>query len=82
MWEKEVMLKFYERVIPKPRTIDVLEIFDCLEIVCNDLARYGIEYDEIMRICDKYILPMKWETDKMILKQKEKAECKNTLINE
>jgi len=45
--------------IRKPRTIDRLEIYDCIEIITNDLARYGVpdqvavSLTEVIRTCLK-----------------------------
>lgn len=59
------MADFYAHPIRRPRTIDRLEIFDCIEIIVADLARYGVPDSAAMEIVTEYFVPLKRVTDKL-----------------
>ncbi|MBO5369089.1 MAG: hypothetical protein J6B23_00270 [Clostridia bacterium] len=52
---------YYTEPIRKPKTIDVLETRDCLEIIINDLKRYGVPESATSNLLDDYFIPMKNE---------------------
>ncbi|MBR5506752.1 MAG: hypothetical protein IKV88_01760 [Clostridia bacterium] len=57
-----------EYIIPKrkvPRTIDILEIADCLEIIVNDLDRYGVPDDDIADFLIEYFGALKKRSDEL-----------------
>lgn len=49
----------------RPRTIDILQISDCREIIFNDLARYGIPEDIAVNLVKDYFIPLEKETRKL-----------------
>ena len=42
-----------------PRTIDKLEIDDCMEIIMRDLERYGVPEKRIVDFMSEYFIPLK-----------------------
>ena len=59
------MTDLYKYPAKRPRTIDTLCIFDCIEIIVNDLARYGVPEKLAMNIVMEYFTPLKKVTDKL-----------------
>ena len=59
------MEDIYSMQIKRPRTIDRLEIINCMEIVANDLARYGIPDSVAARLVEKYIIPLNKEATEL-----------------
>lgn len=51
--------------IRKPRTIDRLEIYDCIEIITNDLARYGVPDQVAVSLIMEYFTPLKHAADEL-----------------
>ena len=51
--------------IRKPRTIDRLEIYDCIEIITNDLARYGVPDQVGVNFVMEYFVPLKKAADEL-----------------
>ncbi|MBR5507175.1 MAG: hypothetical protein IKV88_03915 [Clostridia bacterium] len=56
-------MDFYGYPSKIPRTIDRLCILDCIEIIVNDLGRYGVPERLAMEMIDKYFMPFKRMTD-------------------
>ena len=50
-------MDFYGYPSKIPRTIDRLCILDCIEIIVNDLGRYGVPERLAMEMIDKYFMP-------------------------
>ena len=51
--------------IRKPRTIDRLEIQDCVEIIMRDLERYGVPGDTILDVLSDYFVPLRNKTNEL-----------------
>jgi len=65
-------MDYFDRVVPKARTIETLEISDILEIVSRDLKRYNVPEREITNFFVDYVFPLKRAADKLILKYNPK----------
>ena len=61
-------MDYFDRVVPKARTIETLEISDILEIVGRDLKRYNVPDDEIVDFYTEHVFPLERASDKLILK--------------
>lgn len=59
------MVDLYKYPPKSPRTIDVLKITDCIEIIVNDLARYGVPEKLAIELIMEYFLPLKKITDNL-----------------
>ena len=49
----------------KPRTIDKLEIDDCIEIIMRDFERYGVPERQISEFLSEYFIPLKRKSYEM-----------------
>ncbi|MBE7050531.1 MAG: hypothetical protein E7394_07155 [Ruminococcaceae bacterium] len=67
------MADFYKYPVKRPRTIDILEIQDCIEIILQDLFRYGVPDKLAMDFVSKYFIPLKRQAD--ILKMEYGERC-------
>ena len=63
---------YFDRAVPKARTIETLEIFDVLEIVVRDFQRYNVPDGEITAFLAEYVFPLKKAADELILKYNPK----------
>ncbi len=61
----------------KPRTIDKLEIDDCMEIIMRDLERYGVPQEQITDLLTYFFNPLRKKSDELKKKYGEK-HFKNT----
>ena len=53
------MIERVEYPLRKPRTIDKLEIDDCMEIIMRDLERYGVPEKRVFDFLSEYFIPLK-----------------------
>ena len=67
------MADFFKYPVKKPRTIDILEIKDCMEIIINDLKRYGLPDTLIVDFMSEYFIPLKKQSD--IMKMEYSKRC-------
>lgn len=51
--------------VKKLRTIETLEIFDIMEIVMRDLARYGVPDGEVANFLIEYVMPLHRESESL-----------------
>ena len=71
------MIDFHKFPPKIPKTIDRLQIADCMEIIINDLARYGVPERLALKIVDDFYIPLKNTTD--VIKSIYAEKCfKNT----
>ena len=66
IWEEIYMADFYRYPIKRPRTIDTLEIRDCIEIIIKDLARYGIPDELAVAFVSEHFMPVKKMADILV----------------
>ena len=67
-----IFMDYFDRVVPKARTIETLEISDILEIVGRDLRRYNVPDEKIVDFYEEHVFPLKRASDKLILKYNKK----------
>ena len=71
------MGEYSRYTLKRPRTIDRLEIGDCMEIIMKDLERYGVPQELVIDLITHYFNPLRVKSDEL---KKEYAEkwFKNT----
>ena len=71
------MGEYSRYTLKRPRTIDRLEISDCIEIIINDLERYGVPQELIVDLLTYFFNPLRAKSDEL---KKEYADkwFKNT----